>query len=105
MPRRTTLGSCPDTARSASASTTFSISKKRTRSTTIFYASRAPMTSENGAKQFGTALASLLVALVVWVGCADFSRGERLGSGGLPDAMGNGSDGGSSSSYAASVHD
>jgi hypothetical protein len=61
------------------------------------------MISENGAKQSGTALASLLVAVV---GCADFSRGERLGSGGgLPDAMGNGSDAGSSSSYAADVHE
>ena len=50
-------------------------------------------------KKSGTALLSLLVALV---GCADFSRGERLGSGG--DEMGNGPDAGSSSSFAVDVH-
>lgn len=66
-------------------------------------ASRGSMSS----RKSSSSASGWLAALLLCAGCADFSRGEPLGSsgagGGLPDGMGNGSDAGASSSYAADV--
>jgi mono/diheme cytochrome c family protein len=52
---------------------------------------------------------TLRVALLLGVACADFSRGDALdtsgGGEGLPDAMPSDSEGGSSSSYGADIHE
>jgi hypothetical protein len=51
---------------------------------------------------------TVLGALVFGAACADFSRGQALGSNGsgagVPDAAANTSGGGSSASYAADIH-